>query len=436
MLNGGLFYFSLSLFFTGAQTVKPAPIPVAIVGNLFFSSSYLIRGTPPLRDERDIEKLIDRILDQYAEAGFPFCRVRPKYIGPPDTLGTLRLAVEEGLRVPIADYLFRIRGKTDPRSLKKWIRTRTGRFFSQRELDRVKSRLGDSGLYQDVQDRIVRREDDYYIQFDLVENPTDLLSAGGSLARSDAFFFGELDSRNLLGTIRSLYAQYEYRKLFRIAYVDPVLIAPDELKLDLTLVTSDTGRLVGIAGQLTAPVGEAYRISIMSGREMVTYSDPNRHGYQNNLVGMGVNFRPRFDFLSTEHHGGVEYLFRSPGRFRVKYDGRIEIMHISVQPHYWWTRTDQFEYYDYFRVGGAKTVRGYLEEEIAAHSIFWSNAAYKKYFLFPLFDLAYADGIFYYAYGLGLDARTSLGQASLALAWPKGGEWPDGKIHFIWEKSF
>jgi outer membrane protein assembly factor BamA len=436
MLNGGLFYFSLSLFLPGAQTVKPAEIPIALAGNLFFSSSYLTRGTYYCRDERDIEVLIDRILDQYADAGFPFCRVRPRYAGPPDTSGTLRLAVEEGPRIRIADYLLRIRGKTDSRSLRKWLRAGTGQFFSRRELERIKTRLADSGLFREFPDRIVRRDDEYYLQFDLVEDPSDYLSAGGSLAQSDAFFFGELDSRNLLGTLRSLNAQYEYRKLFRIAYADPILLAPVEVELNLRLVTSDSCRLVGLSGRLAAPVGNAFRIAILSGREIVTYTDPDLPGYQSNLVGLGLNFRPRLGPIRTEHDGGVEYLFRADGRLRVKYDGGIEVMHISLQPHYWWTRTGQFEYFDYFRVGGAKTIRGYLEEEIAARSVFWLNAVYNRYSLFPLFDLAYAEGTIYYAYGLGLAAQTALGQASLALAWPKDGDWLDGKIHIILEKSF
>jgi len=436
MLNGGLFYFCLSLFLIGAPTINQAEFPVALVGNVFFSSSYLTRGTRSIRNERDVENLINRILNQYADAGFPFCRVRPKYAGPPDTLGTLRLAVEEGPRVRIADYIFRIRGKTDDRSLRKWIRARTGQYFSRRELERVIDRILRSGLFKEPRDQIVRRDDEYYLRIDLWEEPSDYLSAGGSLAQTDAYFFGALDSRNLLGTLRELRAQYEYRKLFRIAYSDPILIAPEELKIDFSLLTSDLGRLVSITGQLVAPIGDAFRISILSGREIVSYTDPDQTGYQNNLLGMGLSYRPEFDFIRTVHDVGVEYLFRAAPRIKVKYDGQLEIFHLTLKPHYWWTRTDQFEYFDYYRVGGAKTVRGYLEEEIVTREIFWMNVEYKKIFCYPFFDFAYADGLFYYAGGLGFAAQSSLGSATLALAWPKGGDWRDGKLHFFIEKGF
>lgn len=436
MLNGALFYFSLSLFIAGAPPVTQAEFPVVIVGNMFFSSSYLTRGTASVSGERDVGNLINRILDQYAEAGFPFCRVRPKYAGPPDTMGTLRLAVDEGPRVRIADYIFRIRGKTNDRVLRKWTRIRTGQYFSRRETERVKGRILGSGLFRDYRDQIVRRDDEYYFRIDLEEESSDYLSAGGSLAQTDAYFFGALDSRNLLGTLRELHAQYEYQKLFRITYSDPILILPQELKLDFSLSTSDLGRLVSITGQLTAPVGDAIRISILTGREIVSYSDPDQSGYQNNLLGLGLGCDPELDFIRSVNDVGVEYLFRDAPRVKVKYDGRLELFYLTLKPHYWWTRTDRLEYFDYFRVGGAKTVRGYLEEEIIAREVFWINAEYNKFICFPLFDLAYADGRFYYAFGLGLAARTSLGNATLALAWPKDGDWRDGKVHFIIEKSF
>jgi hypothetical protein len=436
MLNGGLFYFSLSLILIGAQPVNQTELPVVLVGNLFFSSSFLLRGTRSLRSERDVENLIGRILDKYADAGFPFSRVRPKYAGLPDSLPTLRLAVEEGPRVRIADYIFRIRGKTNPQTLKKWTRVRTDEYFSRRELERVKRRIARSGLYKEIRDQILRRGDEYYLRLDLGEEPSDFITAGGSLTQTDGDFFGMLDSRNLLGEIRELHAQYEYRKLFRLQYADPILIAPLELSLDFAIATYDSARLVNINGRLSAPVTESFRISILSGREMVSYSDPDRTGYQSSLVGLGLEFRPESDFIRTAQVCNIEYLFRTAARIKFQYDGQFDFLHLMIKPHFWWTRTDQFEYFDYFRIGGSRTIRGYLEEEIIAREIFWVNNEYKKYLFYPLFDFAFADGRFYYAYGLGLDVRTSLGNAALALVWPRDGDWRDGKLHFFIEKGF
>jgi len=64
------------------------------------------------------------------------------------------------------------------------------------------------------------------------------------------------------------------------------------------------------------------------------------------------------------------------------------------------------------------------------------NYAYKAIFIFPVFDIAFIDNAFLYSYGLGIHAASQLADASLVLAWPKGGSWQDGKIHLLFEKGF
>jgi outer membrane protein assembly factor BamA len=436
MLNGALFYSSLSLFFASALPLNHSGIKVDINGNDFFSEPYLMRGVRLPQNDRDIEILINRILDRYNDAGFPFCRVQPRFSEAPDSAGRLWLTIEEGPRVRIVDYIFHIQGKTDPLTLKKFARCPKDQFFSRRELNRTKRRIAQKGLFEWIDDRVVQRDDDYFLRVDMKDNPSDFLVAGGSLAQTDAYFFGTLTSRNLLGTLRELQAQYEYRKLFLLQYTDPIFIAPLELKIDFSLLTYDRNRLVHLGGRLTAPVGDDFWISIMSGREMVAYADSSSNGYQNNLVGIGLGFHHDTGMVKTDQEINVEYLFRTADRLVIRYDGQFELYRLFIKPHYWRVQTDHLEFFDYFRLGGAKTIRGYLEEEFVTPEILWANCEFKRFFCYPLFDFAYTEGRFFYAYGLGLDARTSLAEATLVFAWPRGGDWRDGKVHFLIEKGF
>jgi hypothetical protein len=98
--------------------------------------------------------------------------------------------------------------------------------------------------------------------------------------------------------------------------------------------------------------------------------------------------------------------------------------------------SDSILFFDYFRLGGAKSLRGYFEEDIITSQITWVNLEYKRLFLFPLVDIGYNEGTILYSYGLGIDARSSFANASLIVAWPRDGSWRDGVLHLSFEKGF
>ena len=98
--------------------------------------------------------------------------------------------------------------------------------------------------------------------------------------------------------------------------------------------------------------------------------------------------------------------------------------------------TDIFDFFDYVRIGGARDLRGYLEDEFTVRKAFWVNLEYHRLFIFPLVDIARIDGDIVYSYGFGISAKSQIADASLMFAWPKRGAWSDGKIHLSLTREF
>lgn len=111
-------------------------------------------------------------------------------------------------------------------------------------------------------------------------------------------------------------------------------------------------------------------------------------------------------------------------------------MKINVRPHYYFVETDSFEYFDYYRFGGAQVLRGYLEEEFYLRSAVWVNFEYKKLFIYPLFDIGWIQDEIKYSYGFGMTIASNALDAAIIFAWPKQSTWLDGKIHLQLQTEF
>lgn len=433
MLNGGRFFFSLSCCLILTAAAEPPGPVLELTGNTFFSTTYLTAGHHPGGDRSDIERFIIHVLDCYHNAGFPFCRIRPQTAAAP---AVITLEIDEGQRIVIDDLRCRVRGSTDTRALHRYLHPTRGRYFSGREVSRLRHRLEDTGLFREIKDLVIHEGDRYFLYLDMTENRHDQFSAGASLNRSQVAISAEIAARNLLGTLRQFLARYEYQRAFDLTYQDPVLIAPVTLQADVSLLTVEKARRTQLKARLSAPLGFATEFSLMSGREIVAYVDTSGAGYAHTLLGAGLNQTIEIQPVAFEWSAHFEHLFRDRDRLRVDLDGACSAYDLHVRPHAAWSITSRHEYFDYVRIGGARTVRGYLEDEIVATSAWWANIEYKPLFIYPLCDIAYANHAWLYAVGVGLDATTALGETSLVFAWPKDGTWRDGKVHVSLMKNF
>lgn len=391
-----------------------------------------------IRNKGEIEDLIMHIIKEYANAGFPFCRISPEIIHADSTTEKIILKIDEGKRVIIADYLFDIEGKSEIGPVKKVANFKTGSYFSSKEIERSKRNLMKTEVFEDVYDNIIYRDGSYFVLFSLQEKKTDYLTAYGSLAEDNWNFSISFFSQNILGSLRKLEFRYEHPKLFSLQFTEPILIYPAALNGIFSLWTYDSVRLIQFNGKFIAPLGQHFEVSLMSGIEAVSYfgDDSLARGHTNNILGVGFGMDYEKSNWSCAQDINFDYLFRQNDRWRIQYDGEIDVMKFVIKPHYYLAKTDSFEFFDYYRMGGAKNIRGYLEEEFIVSEAMWLNIEYKKFFVFPLIDIGLLQDNLKLSYGIGMEAKSDFANASLVIAWPKQGTWRDGKIHLIFERGF
>ena len=99
-----------------------------------------------------------------------------------------------------------------------------------------------------------------------------------------------------------------------------------------------------------------------------------------------------------------------------------------------------------FRMGGARSLRGYRENQFLGSVVMWANNEYRlglarRTFLFAFFDAGYysrpsdeAAGIagnaeFLYGYGVGVRLTTGIGMLGLSLGLGKGDTFATAKVH-------
>ncbi len=412
-------------------------IRVATTGNIFFSTQYLLQSDSTVAELHDVEKIIVNIIDTYTNAGFPFCRVVPS-IHDAQTDTTVLLSIEEGERVVVSDYIFESSGKTRTNSIRKIAHVTPGDYFSSSDIAQTKENVLKTDAFIAVDETIVRRGDQYYVLLHLTEKNSDFLQASGSFDDENALFNVSFYSLNLLGTLRRFQFRYEYEKLFSLQFTEPILLYPAVLDANFSLWTYDSIRLTQFHATFAAPLWRFLTFRMLTGVESVSALDNDSvaRGHTDNIIGVGLGVDYETPNLEGHHQCTYDYLFRTHDRWRIQLDFENTVYRLDAEIHYVRAQTDSFEFFDYFRLGGARSLRGYREDQFFATRAFWVNCAYKAIFVFPILDIAVINSTFFYSYGIGVYAESQIADVSLVLAWPKGGSWQDGKIHLLFEKGF
>jgi len=373
-------------------TLYLANFNITIEGNIFFSDDYLLKSSKT-REVDDIDKLIEHILDVYTAAGFPFCEIRPivqEYSGQENRV---ILNVSEGQRIVIHDHLFTTNGKSDPRTIKRFTRSKKDTHFSSNEITRIKSSLIHTKIFSHVSDDIVLHNDEYYVHWTLDEQPTDFINAFGTVSEEDYIFSVSLYSINLLGSLRTLEFLYEYDKLLTLKFVEPIIVAPVSIQGNLALWSYDTMQLFELNGKVSAPIHKVLTVSILSGIERVSYTIPgtSTNTRLSNVFGGALSLFIDQRLFQTEHTISLDYLSRENARWREIYDGQLKLFHFDIRPHFRYAQTDSFEFFDLYRLGGAHSLRGYFDDHFLVQNAAWINLEYKRLFRFPVFDIGYIE---------------------------------------------
>jgi outer membrane protein insertion porin family len=109
-------------------------------------------------------------------------------------------------------------------------------------------------------------------------------------------------------------------------------------------------------------------------------------------------------------------------------------------------QSGQLEESEMFRFGGAKTLRGYRENQFLGSRVAWSNFEYRfllarRSFFYGFVDAGYysrpADDVrriakseaFKCGYGVGVQLETGLGNLGVSFALGQGDSFTEGKVH-------
>uniref|UniRef100_A0A7V0Z7Y7 POTRA domain-containing protein n=1 Tax=candidate division WOR-3 bacterium TaxID=2052148 RepID=A0A7V0Z7Y7_UNCW3 len=434
---------SISILSIAILSSNTGEIEIEIEGNTFFSSEYLLSFYRPIKSYNGVEIFIKKILDLYCNAGFPFCRINPEVINTGDKKDKLILHINEGERTVIKDYLFKTSRKTETGPLRKIARIKKDEYFSLKNLNRIKMVILKTNAFSDITETILKHGEDYFILLEIKEKSTDYISAGGAFAQNEKYLSFELYSLNIFGTLRQFRFNYEsnmsdrYDKRFlNINFTEPVFLFPVIFDAGIQIYSYDSARLSELNANFNTPLNEYLNIIVTSGIEITGYlTDTGSYGYKHTLLGAGLEWNFRNEGLFFLNNVKFDYLMRNNERIRFFFDGEIGYANIFIKPHYRFVKTEHFEYFDYIKIGGAKTLRGYMEDEFLVKQALWLNIEYKRLPVYPLIDIAYLDNNYTFAYGAGFEAKTNVVNASIIFAMPEKGSWNGSKIHILLEKN-
>lgn len=418
-------------------------VTTEIEGNTFFSTEYLLSLHKPFRSYSDIEILIRKILDLYCDTGFPFCSISPEVINTENSKEKIILHINEGERTLIKDYLFKTNKKTESGPLKRIARIKKDQYFSLKSLNKIKKSILKTNAFSDITESILKKGDDHFVLLDIKEKSADYIIAGGAIAQYEKYLAIELYSLNIFGTLRQFRFNYESnisdrnkKRFLNINFTEPVFLSPVTFNIGLQIWTYDSARLAELTASFNTPLNDYLNIFVTSGVEMTNYlTDTGTYGYSNTLLGAGLEWNFSKENTIFLNCIKFDYLMRNNERTRFFYDGEMGYAYFLIKPHYRYVETENFEYFDYVKIGGAKNLRGYMEDEFLAKQAVWFNIEYRRFPFYPLIDIAYFDRDYIYALGAGLDAKTNLINVSVIFAIPEKGTWNDGKIHILLEKN-
>ncbi|HNW59787.1 MAG TPA: BamA/TamA family outer membrane protein [bacterium] len=484
----------LRLFLDEGREVRTGGITLSGVDSLQAQALLGRFNTRPGRslDAGVLEEDLDDALLQLDKEGHPFARFDLEQVRL-DSLQAGRdgLALDfrttPGPRLILRDIQISGAQLTKPYVILREIRIRPGERYSQEKVARIVNRLTKLGYFKKVEEPLLfytageegglllRVEEGQSSRFDGVVGYTP--GSNGS----KGYFTGLVDISlgNLLGTGRTLYAHWQKKDQqsqdISLRYREPWLAGwPLHLGAGFTQLIQDTTYVQRDLGlDITMPLLENLAVQAQASRSEIVPDSLGSYRFgllrSTTLNGsLGIEYDSRDDRLNPRQ--GVYYA-TSYQSGRKRNLGPEDLLSAQVKRRTITKRiTLDFEFYtplfkrqilavalhgrqiksgeaaiplpDQYRLGGAKTLRGYREDQFRGSAVAWSSLEYRYWmgrrsrtFLFA--DYGYFSGPsesgrrqdFKFGYGLGFRLETGLGIMSLDYGLAQGDDPMAGKIH-------
>ena len=454
-------------------------IPAALLHDLIRP-----RSTPALHRE------IRRFLTRMAERGFPFAAVHiDSVLLHSGNAYSIALRVVPGERVRIDSVEIIGNSITRKHVIERELPLKKGSLFNESLMSEIPSRLMRLGFFKSVSppELLIHGAGKGIIRFRVEEGNTNLFNGvigyNPGTGNSPGYFTGLLDLkfRNLLGTGRQISAFWEKRtrntQELALRFKEPWLLGwPVHLEGGFQQIIQDTlyiRRNLDFKVQWPLVdkmevIGRLSRYSVSPDSTGLRLSIPPSKALS---AGVGLSYASTDDPYNPRQGAEFHTLLETISKQITPLDGNASIYRqrrvsvdaawylpirrfqvLSVAMH--WRQVTSTEpvvsITDQFRFGGARTLRGYREEQFRGSRVAWMNLEY-RYLLGPrsrafvFYDLGYFYRIednlekvenLKQGYGIGVRLETRLGMIGLDYGLGEGDKWLQGKIHLSLTNTF
>ncbi len=422
------------------------------------------------------------ILDLYARRGYALANAEVSDFRTVDSGGVvltdIGIGITEGGRVTIRDI--RVEGNTKTRAdvIVRESRIHAGDVFDAELPDRVRRRLNHLGLFASVDeprltldDReragvLIRVTEGSYNSFDGIVgySPAPRPGASGSVVG-----LVDLQFRNLFGTARRLgarwYRESEQTQEVSLQYREPWVFSLPlnaqvgffQRKQDSTFVQFryDVGMDAVVSDELS--LGATYTRTDVYPTE--GYGRSVMHDASTSAIGASVRYDTRDDVLSpssgvlytTEYQTGQKSATVQTSIRRVSVDISVYVrvaahQVLAAEMHGRDVESSQLDASDLFRLGGARTLRGYREAQFTSPRIAWANFEYRfltgpRSYFYGFLDLgligrapglpsgAGTPDLTRAGYGAGVRLDSAVGLIGVNIGFGQGDTFSTAKLH-------
>jgi outer membrane protein insertion porin family len=441
--------------------------------------------------DKVLEKDIHTLITQYSNQGYPFASVTVGSIssrrcpGSENDCLTLALDVVEGPRVTIDRVDISGNILTRPDVILRESRIAIGEVYRSDDMEKVRQRLLRLGFFSSVDEPdVIMSEHGGGLRLRVTETAMNTFDGvigylPPSPGKDDGMFTGMVNVllKNMFGTGRRLGARWQHENTstqeLQFQYLEPWIAGlPVNVGVGFFQRQQDTTyvqRTYDVRTEVTA--FDNLMLSALFSFDQVipsaTMSGSSITGSTSVSTGVEIRYDTRDDPAASTHG----YLYRSDARVGRK---TVTTQSAGVEEHSSLQRyTLDVEWYlstfsrqvlassiharelrsgairepDLFRFGGARTLRGYRENQFLGSRIVWGSLEYRlsvgrRSFAYIFTDLGY----YLYpgdpelqlpetqasktGYGLGFQLETGLGIVRVSYALGDGDTFTTGKIHF------
>ncbi|MCK4352246.1 BamA/TamA family outer membrane protein [candidate division WOR-3 bacterium] len=455
-------------------------------------------------NEVDFKNDMETILTKYENVGYPYCKIKPfdfelkadsarRQVG----VGQVNFGLEiiEGPLVRISGIKVQGNKVTKDYVISRELRIKQGDIFSEHSLKEAELRLRklrflESGEIDLVEMPAYPAPTPFRWNRDSFgtsetgrsrqgRNELEVKVKEGLMNRVDGIigyrnreFIGliDLELLNLFGTGRAIKVSWQklskLSTFFELGYEEPWLFgSPINLVINGTHRVEDTVYIKNTAEILfKAPITLSFMINGgLCGNWIESSAGvyPPHHREEEYRGVLGIDF-DTYGKSSIHYKVKTEYDTNGLERMILNLNN-----YLSVPPSHSggqvflslnWQQIFRKEVpeYEFFKLGGSRTLRGYWEEEFQGAKVGWLNLEYRRFvgggsYFFPFYDIGYIsclparhlaggsadrDGDIKQGFGLGVALNSPIGVITLAYGLVKGVSFMEGKIHLSISSRF